>query len=315
MEHDTAFVFPGQGSQSIGMLGDVARIYSAVHETFVEASDVLGYDLWQLTQDGPIERLNQTEFTQPALLTAGVALWRCWQSRCTRLPRAMAGHSLGEYSALVCAESIDFAVAVRLVAARARIMANAVPAGTGAMLAILGLADDVLESVCAEAGQGAVVQCSNYNAPGQIVLGGDRAAVARAAELAKARGARKIIEVAMSVPSHCLLMKDAADELSGVLESTPIRTPAVRVLHNFDCQSYDEPALIRNALRKQLFHPVRWVDLVRTLHRAGITIQVECGPGKVLTGLAKRIEPTLRCLSIADACSLDTTYAELLNGR
>lgn len=311
---DAAFVFPGQGSQAVGMLADLAAAHASVKTTFAEASAVLGYDLWQLTQDGPSERLNQTEFTQPALLAAEVALWRCWQERTSSLPRAMAGHSLGEYTALVCSSAITFADAVQLVAARARIMANAVPSGTGAMVAVLGLDNDVLEAVCNEAAQGAVVQCSNYNAPGQVVIGGDKSAVARASDLAKARGARKVIEVAMSVPSHCLLMRDAAEELADVLSRTPIRAPCLPVFHNYDCQAHAAPDQIRSVLKMQLFNPVRWVDLVRALRQIGVTAQVECGPGKVLTGLGKRIDSALVCLSISDSRSLQDVYTELQHG-
>lgn len=313
-ESKAAFVFPGQGSQSIGMLADLDQAYPVVRDTFAEASTVLGYDLWSLIQEGPIERLNQTEFTQPALLAAGVAVWRCWQARSSLRPDAMAGHSLGEYTALVCAEAIDFSDAVRLVAARARIMANAVPNGTGAMVAILGLEDKILESLCDEGAQGAIVQCSNYNAPGQVVIGGERSAVSRVTELAKANGARKVIDVPMSVPSHCYLMKPAADALTKVLDDIPISPPKIPVVHNYDILAHRDAALIRQALYMQLFNPVRWVELVRRLRRDGAQFLIECGPGKVLTGLGKRIDKDLACLSIFDAHSLDVAIAELCDG-
>ena len=280
-------MFPGQGSQSVGMLGALAAALPAVTDTFAEASAALGYDLWALCQQGPEERLAETERTQPAMLAAGVAAWRAWQGRGGRRPDMMAGHSLGEYSALVAAGALAFADAVTLVQFRGQAMQRAVPAGTGAMAAILGLDDAVIEAACAESAQGEIVQPVNYNAPGQLVIAGHAAAVARAIEACKARGARRAVLLPVSVPSHSALMQPAADELRARLREVEIGVPQIRV-QAFDGGLHDSPAAIRDGLYRQLFNPVRWSAIVATMIGAGATHLFECGPGKVLTGLARR---------------------------
>jgi len=251
-----SIVFPGQGSQSVGMLSALAEAYPAVQQTFSEASDVLGYDLWQLVQNGPAEELNQTAKTQPAMLAAGVAVWRVWQAEGGKLPAMMAGHSLGEYTALVCAGALDFSDAVSLVADRGRFMQEAVPAGSGAMAAVLGLEDDQVRSVCREAAQGEVVEAVNFNSPGQVVIAGAKAAVDRACELAKAAGAKRALPLPVSVPSHCALMKPAAERLSGRLEGITLATPAIPVLHNVTVEAAADAEAIRRLLAEQLYSPM-----------------------------------------------------------
>lgn len=280
-------MFPGQGSQSVGMLAALAAAEPVVTDTFAEASGALGYDLWALCQQGPEERLAETERTQPAMLAAGVAVWRAWQRRDGRPPDMMAGHSLGEYSALVAAGAIGFADAVTLVQFRGQAMQRAVPAGTGAMAAILGLEDAVIEAACAESAQGEVVQPVNYNSPGQLVIAGHAAAVARAIEACKARGAKRAVALPVSVPSHSALMQPAADEMRARLQDLEIRAPQVRV-QAFDGGLHDSPAAIRDGLYRQLFNPVRWSAIVAAMIGAGATHLFECGPGKVLMGLARR---------------------------
>lgn len=280
-------MFPGQGSQSVGMLAALAAAEPVVTDTFAEASGALGYDLWALCQQGPEERLAETERTQPAMLAAGVAVWRAWQRRDGRPPDMMAGHSLGEYSALVAAGAIGFADAVTLVQFRGQAMQRAVPAGTGAMAAILGLEDAVIEAACAESAQGEVVQPVNYNSPGQLVIAGHAAAVARAIEACKARGAKRAVALPVSVPSHSALMQPAADEMRARLRELEIRAPQVRV-QAFDGGLHDSPAAIRDGLYRQLFNPVRWSAIVAAMIGAGATHLFECGPGKVLMGLARR---------------------------
>lgn len=280
-------MFPGQGSQSVGMLAALAAAEPVVTDTFAEASGALGYDLWALCQQGPEERLAETERTQPAMLAAGVAVWRAWQRRDGRPPDMMAGHSLGEYSALVAAGAIGFADAVTLVQFRGQAMQRAVPAGTGAMAAILGLEDAVIEAACAESAQGEVVQPVNYNSPGQLVIAGHAAAVARAIEACKARGAKRAVALPVSVPSHSALMQPAADEMRARLRELQIRAPQVRV-QAFDGGLHDSPAAIRDGLYRQLFNPVRWSAIVAAMIGAGATHLFECGPGKVLMGLARR---------------------------
>jgi [acyl-carrier-protein] S-malonyltransferase len=282
-----AMMFPGQGSQSVGMLADLAAAAPAVRETFATASTALGYDLWQLCQQGPEEVLATTERTQPAMLAAGIAAQRAWESAGGAPAAAMAGHSLGEYSALVAAGAIDFADAVKLVRLRGELMQRAVPAGTGAMAAILGLDDAVIEAACAEAAQGEVVQPVNYNSPGQLVIAGHAAAVARVIEACKAKGAKRAVPLPVSVPSHSALMQPAAEALRPHLESLPVRSPATRVLA-FDAGVHDSPAAIRDGLYRQLFNPVRWSAIVAALIGAGSKMLLECGPGRVLAGLAKR---------------------------
>jgi [acyl-carrier-protein] S-malonyltransferase len=306
-----AMVFPGQGSQSVGMLSALAEIFPQVGETFAEASTVLGYDLWERVQNGPAEALNQTACTQPAMLTAGVATWRCWQAKTDVLPALMAGHSLGEYTALVCAGAMSFADAVALVEKRGEYMQNAVPAGVGAMAAILGLEDEQVESVCAEAAQDEVVSAVNYNSPGQVVIAGNKAAVERAMALAKTAGAKRALPLPVSVPSHCSLMQPAAEQLAERLAGIEIQAPVIPVIHNVDARSHDDPAAIRKVLAAQLYRPVRWVDCVRAMHARGVKTLVETGPGKVLAGLTKRIEKSLGAMPVHTADDLDKAIASI----
>ncbi|TCK18306.1 [acyl-carrier-protein] S-malonyltransferase [Thiogranum longum] len=304
-------VFPGQGSQSVGMLSALAEVYPQVGDTFAEASTVLGYDLWERVQNGPAEALNQTACTQPAMLTAGVATWRCWQAKTDALPAQMAGHSLGEYTALVCAGAMAFSDAVSLVEKRGEYMQNAVPAGVGAMAAILGLEDAQVEAVCAEAAQGEVVSAVNYNSPGQVVIAGNASAVERAMALAKAAGAKRALPLPVSVPSHCSLMQPAAGQLALQLSAIDIQSPSIPVIHNVDAASHADPATIRDALAAQLYRPVRWVDCVRGMQAKGADTLVEAGPGKVLAGLTKRIEKTLTAIPVQDADDLDKAIASI----
>ena len=301
-----AFVFPGQGSQSIGMLAALAAAEPVVRQTFDEASGVLGYDLWSLCQQGPESELGTTEKTQPAMLAAGVATWRVWLQRGGPIPVAMAGHSLGEYTALVCSQALDFRVAVDLVRFRGQAMQRAVPLGEGAMAAVLGLDDAELAAACHEAAQGQVVEPVNFNAPGQVVIAGHAAAVTRAIEAAKQRGAKRAMALPVSVPSHSSLMIGAADRLAERLVSVDLALPAVPAVYTVDVQTHQSPDGIRRALREQLFKPVRWADTVRAMIAGGVTTFVECGPGRVLTSLGKRIErrPELRMLAVDDPDSL-----------
>ena len=304
-----AFVFPGQGSQSAGMLAELAAQYPVVKDTFVEASTVLKLDLWQTVQDGPEETLNQTHITQPAMLTAGVATWRVWQARGGAMPQWMAGHSLGEYSALVCAGALDFAAAVELVALRGRYMQAAVPAGQGAMAAILGLDDAQVIDACKHAAQGEVVAAVNFNSPGQVVIAGQAAAVNRAMEACKAAGAKRVLPLPVSVPSHCALMKPAADQLAQRLQNMNVRKPQIPVLNNVDVAMPDAADAIRDALVRQLYNPVRWVETVQRMAGAGVTKLIECGPGKVLVGLNKRIVKDMATHALVDVASLDNALA------
>jgi [acyl-carrier-protein] S-malonyltransferase len=301
-----AVVFPGQGSQSVGMLKALAADEPVVIETFAAASEVLGYDLWQLCQDGPEESLGTTERTQPAMLAAGVATWRVWQKHGGALPAAMAGHSLGEYSALVCSGALDFATAIGLVQFRGKAMQAAVPAGQGAMAALLGLDDAAVEAACAEAAQGEVVQAANYNSPGQVVIAGAAAAVDRAIEIAKSKGAKRAIKLPVSVPSHSAMMRPAADQLAARLESTAIAVPQVKDIYTVDVRKHTDAASIRAALVEQLVKPVRWSATVQAMVAAGARVIIECGPGRVLTGLNRRIEKNkeIAMLAIEDSESL-----------
>lgn len=299
-----AIIFPGQGSQSVGMLSELAGQYPQVIETFSEASDMLGYDLWQLVSDGPAEELNRTDRTQPAMLAAGVAVWRVWQSKGGPAPAVMAGHSLGEYTALVCAGALVFADAVSLVAERGRCMQRAVPEGSGAMAAILGLDDEAVIDVCRAAEEGSVVTAVNFNSPGQVVIAGDAAAVQRATQLAKERGAKRAVQLPVSVPSHCDLMRPAAAQFADHLRETAITTPVIPVLQNVDVVAHDDPAAIRDVLAQQLYSPVQWVRTIEAMRDRGITRLVEAGPGKVLAGLAKRIDRTLTAQPVFDPESL-----------
>ncbi len=299
-----AFVFPGQGSQSVGMLQDLAAAFPAVEATFGEASAALGYDLWDVVQNGPADKLNQTDVTQPAMLGAGVAVWRIWQEKGGAAPALMAGHSLGEYTALVCAGALDFSDAVRLVAERGRLMQEAVPAGEGAMAAILGLEDEAVAQVCAEAAEGAVLSPVNFNSPGQVVVAGQKAAVERAVALAKEKGAKRALLLPVSVPSHCALMQPAAEKLAAVLEGIDIHKPAIPVINNADVALMEDAETIRAALVKQLHSPVRWVEIIRKMAADGVDRLIECGPGKVLTGLNKRIERGMTAQPVYDPDSL-----------
>ena len=304
-----AAVFPGQGSQSLGMLGALATAQPEVQRTFAEASEALGYDLWALIQGGPEERLNATQQTQPALLAAGVAAWRVWKSAGGRDPDAMAGHSLGEYTALVCAGVVDFRSAVKLVEFRGQAMQEAVPAGQGAMAAIIGLDDDQVRAACAEAAQGEVVEAVNFNAPGQVVIAGNTAAVQRAGEACKARGAKRALPLPVSAPSHCALMRPAAERLAHKLGALELRAPRIPVIHNVDVLTHADADEIRATLKAQLHSPVRWVETVQKLAREGNLKQVEFGPGKVLAGLAKRIDKAVETYPVYDPDSLKAALA------
>lgn len=306
-----AVVFPGQGSQSVGMLAELAAAYPVVRETFEEASTVLGYDLWQLVQHGPEEALGQTEKTQPALLAAGVAIWRVWQFCGGDNPGWLAGHSLGEYTALVASESIHFADAVALVATRGRLMQEAVPAGTGAMAALLGLEDAAVREVCSQASADQVVEAVNLNAPGQVVIAGHTQAVERAIEIANERGAKRAVSLPVSVPSHCSLMRPAAQKFGAQLDHISISLPAIPVLHNVDASNRSDVSTIRQALVEQLYSPVRWAESVRRLAAEGVELVLEMGPGKVLSGLIRRIDRTLDVMAVLDPAGLDKALAKL----
>lgn len=301
-----AFVFPGQGSQSVGMLAELAARYPVVKDTFSEASAVLKLDLWKVVSEGPEETLNQTHITQPAMLTAGVATWRIWQARGGTQPQVMAGHSLGEYSALVCAGALDFSEAVELVGLRGRYMQAAVPTGQGAMAAILGLDDAQVVAACQQAAQGDVVAAVNFNSPGQVVIAGQAAAVNRAMELCKAAGAKRALPLPVSVPSHCALMKPAAEQLAQRLQSINLRKPQIPVINNVDVATPDAADAIRDALVRQLYNPVRWVETVQRMVNEGVTQLIECGPGKVLVGLNKRISKDMTAHALLDAASVDS---------
>lgn len=300
-----AFVFPGQGSQSLGMLADLASAFPSVRETFAEAGEALGYDLWNRVQSGPAEGLNQTQCTQPAMLAAGVAVWRVWRAQTDALPAIVAGHSLGEYTALTCAGAMPFADAIKLVALRGQYMQEAVPAAQGAMAAVLGLADEAVIEVCQRVQSAEIVEAVNFNAPGQVVIAGHASAVNRAIEAAKAAGAKRAVLLPVSVPSHCQLMKPAAERLAAALARVPITTPGIRVIHNADVTSYTDPDQIRDALVRQLHRPVRWSETVRAMAAAAVTVMIECGPGKVLAGLNKRIVKDIETLPVFDRGSLE----------
>ena len=305
-----AFVFPGQGSQSRGMMNGYAD-YAAVRDTFAEASEVLQQDLWQLVADGSDADLNATVNTQPIMLAAGVAVYRAWQGQGGAAPALLAGHSLGEYTALVAAGALRFADALPLVRFRAQCMQQAVPEGVGGIAAILGLDDDTVRAVCSEAAQGEVLEAVNYNSPAQVVIAGNRAAVERGMELAKARGAKRAIMLPMSVPSHCQLLKGAAEQLRGYLAGVAVQAPVIPVLHNADVAAYSDSAAIKDALVRQLYSPVRWVETVLEFGRQGITHNVECAPGKVLAGLNKRIDTNQQALAINDGEALKLALAAL----
>ncbi|MGR5177013.1 ACP S-malonyltransferase [Vibrio parahaemolyticus] len=300
-----AIVFPGQGSQTVGMLAELGEQFDVVKATFAEASEALGYDLWALVQEGPAEDLNQTHRTQPALLASSVAIWRVWQEQGLAQPALLAGHSLGEYSALVCAGVIDFKEAIKLVQLRGQLMQEAVPAGVGAMYAIIGLDDASIAKACEQAAQGEVVSPVNFNSPGQVVIAGNKAAVERAGALCKEAGAKRALPLPVSVPSHCALMKPAADKLAQALESIEFNTPAISVINNVDVAAETDPAKIKNALVRQLYSPVRWTEGVEKMSEQGVEKLLELGPGKVLTGLTKRIVKTLSAAAVNDVASLE----------
>lgn len=300
-----AIVFPGQGSQSVGMMRGFEGV-PGVERTFDEAREISGVDYAQMMREGPAELLNQTVNTQPLMLVAGVACWRAWREKGGELPMFLAGHSLGEYSALVAAEALRFEDALPLVRFRAQAMQEAVPEGTGGIAAILGLDDSKLAEVCAEAAQGEVVEPANLNSPGQVVIAGHRAAVERGMEIAKAKGAKRAVMLPMSAPSHCSLMKPAADRLREKLDAVEFGTPIVPVVQNRFVESFDDPAKIRQALVEQLDHPVRWIETVQYLCAHGVKRIVELAPGKVLVGLSKRIAADADCIAITDAAAIDT---------
>lgn len=299
-----AAVFPGQGSQSIGMLAEFNLNYPHVKHVFTEASKTLGYDLWELIQTGPDERLNATERTQPALLAAGVALWRVWQSKNGSAPAYMAGHSLGEYTALVCAGALDFKAAIKLVEFRGQAMQQAVPAGAGAMAAILGLEDGAVREACDEAALNQVVQAVNFNSPGQVVIAGEKTAVDRAMAACSAKGAKRAVLLPVSVPSHCSLMKPAAEQLAVKLADIPLTPPQFPVIHNVDVAAHDSADAIRQVLKEQLYSPVRWAETVQLLASRGVTKLVEFGPGRVLSGLTKRINKAVEAYPVYDPQTL-----------
>ncbi|OOF39538.1 [acyl-carrier-protein] S-malonyltransferase [Rodentibacter rarus] len=302
-----AMVFPGQGSQTVGMLSELATAYPVVTETFKQASEALGYDLWQLVQQGHAEELNKTWQTQPALLAASVAIYRVWQEKYPHLkPEVMAGHSLGEYSALVCSGALDFQDAIKLVELRGKLMQQAVPEGTGAMYAIIGLDNEAIIKACQQAEEGEVVSAVNFNSPGQVVIAGAKAAVERAATLCKEAGAKRALPLAVSVPSHCALMKPAADKLAVTLDAMAINTPEISVINNVDVAKEVESAAIRDALIRQLYSPVRWTETVEKMTQEGVQALVEIGPGKVLNGLTKRIVGDLQATSVNDLASLNS---------
>lgn len=305
-----AFVFPGQGSQTVGMLSELAANYPVIEETFREASDVLGYDLWALTQQGPAEELNKTWQTQPALLTASVALWRVWQQQGGKTPSLMAGHSLGEYSALVCAGVLAFTDAVRLVELRGKLMQAAVPEGTGAMAAIIGLDDAAIAKACEESAQGQIVSPVNFNSPGQVVIAGNRDAVDRAGAACKAAGAKRALPLPVSVPSHCALMKPAAEKLAVELQNITFNAPAIPVVNNVDVKCETSADAIREALVRQLYSPVLWTQCVEFMAAQGVAHLYEAGPGKVLTGLTKRIVDTLTASAINEPAALSAALEQ-----
>lgn len=305
-----AMVFPGQGSQTVGMLADLAAQFPIVEQTFAEASDALGYDLWKLVQEGPAEELNKTWQTQPALMAASVAIYRVWQQENGAQPAMMAGHSLGEYSALVCAGVLDFKQAIRLVELRGKLMQEAVPAGTGAMSAIIGLDNDAIAKACEESAQGEVVSPVNFNSPGQVVIAGNKDAVERAGAACKAAGAKRALPLPVSVPSHCALMKPAADKLAIALQGIAFNAPQFPVVNNVDVKAETSPDAIRDALVRQLYSPVRWSESVEFMAGEGIEHLLEVGPGKVLTGLTKRIVDTMTAAAINDAASVSAALAQ-----
>lgn len=310
MSQSLAFVFPGQGSQQVGMLSELAESHPVIKNTFAEASEVLGYDLWDLVQNGPEADLNQTDKTQPALLTSGVALWRLWQEQGGATPVLMAGHSLGEYTALVCSGAISFADGVNLVKLRGEFMQQAVPAGAGAMAAILGLDDESIEKACEAAEQGDVVSPVNYNCPGQIVIAGQKDAVDRAIANCKEVGAKRAIPLPVSVPSHCALMKPAAEKMAEELAKIDISMPEISVVQNVTASAAASVEELKENLLQQLYSPVLWTKSVQSMVEKGVESTVECGPGKVLSGLNKKVHKPLSVAAISDAAGLEKALAQ-----
>ena len=303
------FAFPGQGSQSVAMLAELAESFPIVVDTYKEASEALGYDLWELVQQGPADALNQTDKTQPALLAASVAIWRVWAQQGGEKPAVVAGHSLGEYSALVCAGVIDFKDAVKLVELRGQLMQQAVPAGVGAMYAIIGLDNAAIADACEQAAQGEVVSPVNFNSPGQVVIAGNKAAVERAGVLCKEAGAKRALPLPVSVPSHCALMKPAAEKLAIALQDIEFKTPEIAVINNVDVIAETDGLKIKDALVRQLFCPVRWTEIVEKMAADGVLLQVEAGPGKVLSGLVRRIDKSFTAQAINDSATLAKALA------
>ena len=311
LNNKLAFVFPGQGSQSIGMLADLAASEPEVQNTFDKASEVLGFDLWDMVCNGPADELNKTHNTQPAMLAAGFAVWQVWCKHSGMRPGWIAGHSLGEYTALVCSDALTFEDAIRLVEKRGHYMQESVPAGTGAMAAILGLKDSQVIDVCTEVAENEVVAAVNFNAPGQVVIAGNLSAVERAMIAAKDAGAKRAVKLPVSVPSHCSLMIPAAEKLDVLMHDIPFEIPDVKLIHNVDVKSHNEPEVIRRILKEQLYKPVRWVDTIKFLYEQGVTDFIECGPGKVLMGLNKRIAKSASHFTMYDPDSVSTVNKSL----
>ena len=308
-----AMLFPGQGSQSVGMLAELAAERDEIRSTFEQAGEVLGMDLWTLVSEGPGDQLDRTELTQPAMLAGGIAVWRVWRALGGPMPTMLAGHSLGEYTALVAAEALEFADAVRVVSMRGKLMQSAVPAGVGAMAAILGLEDEVVEAICREAREDQVVAPANYNSPGQLVIAGHSAAVERAMHKCRDAGAKRAVILPVSVPSHSELMIPAAEGLAKVLAEIDISSPKTPVLHNIDCQARDEPEQIREALVGQMSAPVRWTGTIQAMLAGGVEQLAECGPGRVLSGLVRRIDRKLPCASLGQVSQIESLIGELEN--
>lgn len=310
MNSKLAFVFSGQGSQKVGMLSEVGNFFPVVKKTFVEASEVLGYDLWSLCQTGQQEQLNSTEITQPLLLTSSVALWRIWLEKNGAMPSIMAGHSLGEWSALVCAGVVEFADAVGLVQKRGAYMQNSVPRGEGSMAAVLNLDDEIIMEICREASVAGIVEAVNFNSPGQVVIAGHVAAVEKASELLKSAGAKRVLPLPVSAPFHTSLMKSAAEKMAAHIEATTFNPPSIPVVHNVNAKTETNPEAIKQLMIKQIDCPVLWVDCVNTLVSSGIDTVVECGPGKVLCGLCTRIDKSLKSFGLEDIAGLEMALSE-----
>ena len=306
-----AFVFPGQGSQKIGMLAELAEQNPIIEQTFSEASGVLGYDMWQLIQQGEQDEINLTQRTQPILLTCSVAIYRLWNEQQGTVPSQMAGHSLGEWSALVCANVIDFADGLRIVEARGKYMQQAVPVGQGAMAAIIGLDDQAILNACSEASSLGVVDAVNFNAPGQVVIAGSNNAVERAMEICKSAGAKRALPLPVSAPFHTSLMKPAADNLAEMVNAVTFRAPEVPIMHNVHAEYENDPAVIKALMLEQIYSPVKWVDCVKQLKASGASTLIECGPGKVLSGLAKRIDRELIALATESAADFDAALTTI----